>query len=108
MKISKLDKDMNIDCLTDEIIISSDCILKMLDFKLGTQAFFDSVHTITVEVDTKSSMVDVQNGLDLINKYFIHLKNLKIKDQYYALPLMEAITIMKSNKINHISLGSGR
>ena len=99
IEISQFNKDMNINCLTDKIIISSDCILKILDFNLGTQEFFDSVSTVVVDVIRGSSMMDIEKSLKLINDYFINLRCLKIINETCEWSLKQTTKILQNKKI---------
>ena len=68
---------MNIDCVVDEVDINSECIQKMDQYKLGTQAFFNSVTSITINYFHKEK--SVFEDLEVAHKYFINLKFVSLK-----------------------------
>ena len=64
---------MNIDCVVEEVDIRSECIQKMDQYEsLGTQAFFNSVTSITIDYFNREK--SVFEDLEVAHKYFINLK----------------------------------
>ena len=77
--IYQLEDDMNIDCVVDEVEISLRCLQNMETYKLGTQTFFGSVSSITIDYkyDIGKSIFE---DLEIAHEYFKNLKYVNLRD----------------------------
>ena len=107
LKFNKIDQDMNIDCLTEEIKINSHYIHKIKDFNLGTEKFFNSVHTVGIRYNKYCKLlhdtdINIDVDIGLIHRYFKNLKKINMINTHFF-SQTEIVRILKSHKIKHLS-----
>ena len=100
--IGSLDEDLNIDCITNEIKIYSKCISKIDNWNLGTKKFFDSIKTLTIDYWFLESEINVDEDINLLQKYFKNLKCINL-EHIKTLSLGEISKIITKHKIDNIN-----
>ena len=92
---------MNIECMTDQVEIMSGCVQNIEIYKLGSQDFFDSVSTLSINYLKEKKYVP-EEDLDIVHNYFRNLKSVNLKN-IYNFSLAKIIKIVRTCKINNVS-----
>ena len=103
IQIRELEKDVNIDWEVDHVHIYLNCIENIQNFNLGTQKFFDSVNTITIDYSHGHEKPDYEIEQEVVHKYFKNLKHWNLEN-VQNISVARFIKILKNWKINHVSL----
>ena len=71
---------MDIDCVVNEVILSSHWIQDIKDSNIGTEKFFNSVKIVTIRQSRSYDIdIDVDKHVKLTNEYFKNLNTINLK-----------------------------
>ena len=76
--INEFDQDMNIDCLTEKIVINSTIIPNLSFYSVGTTNFFESVRTIDISYQNINKESQVDTHINILRKYFKNMKDINL------------------------------
>ena len=91
---------MVIDCMVDEVKFKSEWIQKIKTYKLGTQDFFNSVSTISIDYDEDQEKKFFED-LNITHSYFNNLKYVNLSNIKYV-SLSYIVQILNNYNMNHI------
>ena len=100
--IDKLEQDMNVDCVTNQIEIRSECVQKIRSFNLGTETFKNSVGTVIIDYFGSEKNPDVEKDIELVYEYFNNLNHVNL-NYLSQLSLSEVVKLLKDYHINQVS-----
>ena len=98
--IYKLEDHMNIECIAEQVNISSRCIQNLNTYRIGTQEFLDSV--TGVEIGYYEQEKNVFENINIAYEYFKNLKYVSVVNLSKA-PLSYIVQILSQCNIDHIS-----